>query len=164
MEGWPQMEIVKDVRPPSGLGKALFRLPLHLYRARLGFLFGRRILVLNHVGRVTGKPRQAVLEVIVREPDGSYVVASGWGTTAAWYRNVLQSPEVSIMVGTRTIPVTGVPVPTEEGADIMAQYATEHRAAAKFLLPRLMGYQVDGSLADFRAVGRHLPFLRFVPR
>jgi hypothetical protein len=27
-----------------------------------------------------------------------------------------------------------------------------------------MGFSVDGSEADFRAVGRHMPFVRFVPR
>lgn len=159
------MEIVKNVQPPKGLGRLLFRLPLHLYRVGLGWLFGGRIMVVNHVGRVTGKQRQVVLEVIAHDAnDGSYVVASGWGSAAAWYRNILQTPQVTIQVGRHTIPVTSVPLPTEEGADIMARYGTRHRVAAKHLLPRLMGFKVDGSEADFRAVGQHMPFVRFIPR
>lgn len=159
------MEIVKDVRPPTGLAGALFRLPARVYRVGLGGLFGHRIMVVNHVGRVTGKPRQAVLEVIEHDPhDGSYVVASGWGETAAWYRNLLHTPDVTIQVGRHTMPVTAVPLQPEEGADVMARYGRRHRVAARFMLPRVLGVSVDGSEADFRAVGRHLPFIRFVPR
>jgi hypothetical protein len=40
--------------------------------------------------------------------DGSYVMASGWGPDAAWYRNVRHMPEVTIQVGSRTRPVTGL--------------------------------------------------------
>lgn len=158
------MEIVKKVGPPKGLSRLLFRLPIPLYRRGLGWLFGSRLVLVNHVGRVTGKPRQVVLEVVSRDTDGSHVVASGWGPTAAWYRNLLHTPEVTIQVGRRTIPVTAIPLPADEGAEIMARYGSQHRMAAKVLLPRLMGYAVDGSETDFRAVGRHIPFIRLLPR
>lgn len=159
------MEIFKKVRPRAGLSWLLFRLPLHLYRRGLGWLFGHRLLLLNHVGRKSGKRRQAVLEVVEHDAsDGSYVVASGWGPGAAWYRNVRHMPDVTIQVGRSTIPVTGVPLPTNEGAEIFARYAPAHRTLAKYLLPRLMGYTVDGSESDFRAVGQYMPFVRFVPR
>ena len=157
------MKIVKNVRPPAGLTRFLFRIPIHLYRLRLGWLFGSRLLLLNHIGRVSGKPRQTVLEVAERDGD-SYVVASGWGPTAAWYRNILHTPEVSIQVGRRMIPVTAVPLTAEEGAEIFARYAARHRAAATYLLPRLMGFSVDGSEADFRAVGQRMPFVRLATR
>ncbi|MEV0085192.1 hypothetical protein [Saccharopolyspora sp. NPDC050642] len=61
------MEIAKKVRPPKGLSRLLFRLPIHLYRWGLGWLFGSRLVLVNHVGRVTGKPRQVVLEVVSRD-------------------------------------------------------------------------------------------------
>jgi deazaflavin-dependent oxidoreductase (nitroreductase family) len=157
------MKIVKNIQPPAGLTRLLFRIPIRLYRLRLGWLFGSRLLLLNHTGRVSGKPRQTVLEVAERDGDG-YVVASGWGPTAAWYRNILHTPEVTIQVGTRTIPVTAIPLDKDEGAEVFARYGSRHRAAAKYMLPRVLGFSVDGSDADFRAVGQHLPFVRFVPR
>jgi deazaflavin-dependent oxidoreductase (nitroreductase family) len=159
------MEIVKRVRPPTGLMRLLFRLPIHAYRLRLGWLFGGRILLLNHVGRVTGKRRQVILEVVAHDvSDGSYVVASGWGPAAAWYRNVLHTPDVTIQVGSRTMAVRALPLPAEEAAEIFARYASRHRTAAKLLLPRLMGFAVDGSEDDFRSVGQRIPFVRLVPR
>lgn len=159
------MKIVKHVRPPSGTSRALFRAPIYLYRLGLGWLFGKRILLLNHIGRVSGKRRQVVLELVEHDrTDGSFVVASGWGSTAAWYRNILHTPQVSIQVARRTIPVTAVPLTAEQGAEIFARYAARHRAAARYLLPRLMGFSVDGSEADFRAVGQRMPFVRLAIR
>jgi deazaflavin-dependent oxidoreductase (nitroreductase family) len=159
------MKIVKHVRPPSGVSRTLFRAPIHLYRLGLGWLFGNRMLLLNHTGRASGRQRQVILEVVEHDrADGSFVVASGWGPTAAWYRNVLHTPDVSIQVGRRTIPVTALPLTADEGADVFARYASQHRVAATFLLPRLMGFAVDGSEADFRAVGQRMPFVRLVTR
>ena len=157
------MEIVKNIQPPAGVTRLVFRIPIHLYRLRLGWLFGSRLLLLNHTGRVSGKPRQTVLEVAERDGD-SYLVASGWGPTAAWYRNVLHNPDVTVQVGTRTIAVKATPLDKEEGAQAFVRYASRHRAAAKYVLPRVLGFSVDGSDADFHAVGQHLPFVRFVPR
>ncbi|MBF6239102.1 nitroreductase family deazaflavin-dependent oxidoreductase [Nocardia otitidiscaviarum] len=159
------MDIVKNIGPPTGLKRWFFRLPIHFYHWHLGWIFGGRMMLLHHIGRKSGKPREVVLEVVHHDPaDGSYIVASGWGPTAAWYRNLQQNPEVTIQVGRRTIPVTAAFVPQQDGAEIFARYAVEHRRAAEKLLPRLMGYKVDGSQADFRAVGERIPFVRFVPR
>ena len=97
--------------------------------------------------------------------DDSFVVASGWGPTAAWYQNVLHAPDVTIQVRRRTLPVRAVQLNEDDGADIFARsYAVRHRVLAKYLLPRLMGFSVDGSEADFREAGQHMPFVRFVPR
>jgi hypothetical protein len=54
-------------RPPSGLRRALLRAPIWLYRAGLGGLLGRRVLLLTHIGRSTGRARQVVLEVAARD-------------------------------------------------------------------------------------------------
>lgn len=159
------MKIIKQVQPPSGLSRILFRAPLAMFRAKLGWIFGNRILLLHHIGRVTGKNREVVLEVVDHDPStGVYTVASGWGAASAWYRNVLADPRVTIEVGHRTIAVTAVPLAQAEGADIFARYAMRHRILARYLLPRLMGFSVDGSPEDFRAAGERIPFIRFVPR
>ncbi|SBS76267.1 conserved hypothetical protein [uncultured Mycobacterium sp.] len=159
------MKIVKTPQPPSASSRFVYRLPIYVYRLGLGWLFGARLMLLNHTGRVSGKRRQTVLEVVEHDrTDGSYIVASGWGPAAAWYRNVLQTPEVSIQVGRKTMPSVALPLSEEEGAEVFARYAARHRIAAKLLLPRVLGFSVDGSHADFREVGHRLPFIRFVAR
>ncbi len=159
------MKIVKTPQPPTASSRFVYRLPIYVYRLGLGWLFGSRIMLLNHTGRVSGKRRQTVLEVVEHDrADGSYVAASGWGPAAAWYRNVLQTPEVSIQVGRKTMPAVAIPLTGEEGAEVFTHYAARHRIAAKLLLPRVLGFSVDGSDADFGEVGRRLPFIRFIAR
>ena len=55
------MKIVKNVQPPAGLGRRLYRVPIYLYRAGLGWMFRDRLMLLHHIGRVSGKQRQALL-------------------------------------------------------------------------------------------------------
>lgn len=155
------MEIRDRPAPPKGLRRTFARLPIHLYRLRLGWLLGERFLLLHHIGRISGKPRQVVLEV-VEHTDGGYVVCSGFGRQADWYRNVLEHPDVTIQVGRNRRAATAHPVPAPEGGETMARYASRHPKAA-VRLARLMGFTVDGTADDYRRVGRELPFLRLTP-
>ncbi|KDE97743.1 nitroreductase [Mycolicibacterium aromaticivorans JS19b1 = JCM 16368] len=159
------MRMVKHLDPSAGVSRLLLRIPVYLYRIGCGWLFADRLLLLHHVGRITGRPRRTVLEVVDHDrTTGSYVVASGWGTGAAWYRNVIAAPEVSIQVGRRTFPVIAAALSESDGAEVFARYAARHRTLARYVLPHLLGLPVDGSDTDFRALGRRLPFIQFVPR
>lgn len=158
------MEKVTPPPPPTGLRRALFRLPITLYRWRLGWLLGRRFVLIEHLGRRSGRWRQTVVEVVGRDPAaGTVTVASGFGRTADWYRNLLAHPEATIQVGGRRQAVRAVPLGPEEGADAMVGYARRHPRAGRYL-SRFMGFEVDGGEADYREVGRAVPFLRFLPR
>ncbi|TDD83811.1 nitroreductase family deazaflavin-dependent oxidoreductase [Actinomadura darangshiensis] len=155
------MEIVERPAPPTGLRRLLWRLPIRLYRMGLGPLLGRRIMLLTHTGRVSGRPRQVVVEVVQKDGDG-YVAASGFGPRADWYRNVMATPGVTLQIAGKKIQATAAPIATDEGAEIMARYAPRHPAAARQLC-KLMGFAVDGSVEDYRQVGRQIPFVRFTP-
>jgi deazaflavin-dependent oxidoreductase (nitroreductase family) len=156
------VRIVGRKPPPARHARLLFRLPIHLYRLGLGRLLGGRFLLLHHRGRVSGKLRQVVLEVVDHNHHANltYTVASGFGDKADWYRNVLTDPEVGIQVAALRGAATATALDTGEGAAVMAKYANRHGAAAKKLC-RFMGFEVDGSEADYSEVGRHIPFVRF---
>jgi deazaflavin-dependent oxidoreductase (nitroreductase family) len=156
------MRIIQKPAPPTGLRRRLWRLPIQLYRLGLGPLLGQRVMLLTHLGRVSGRPRQAVIEVVEHDERG-WVAASGFGPRADWYQNVMKAPDVTIQVGGRTLPVTATPLPAGEGAELMARYAPRHPAAAR-RLSKIMGFEVDGSVRDYREVGRLVPFVRFIPR
>lgn len=152
--------------PPSGLRRLFFRLPIWLYRLHLGRLLGERMLLLSHVGRKSGKVRQAVLEVVEHDAGtDTFYVASGFGARSDWYQNVLHTPDVVIQVGGRTLPVTAVPLTPEQSGDMLVDYARRHPTAAKTLSQRVMGIDVDGSDARYREIGRkYVPFVAFRPR
>ena len=61
---------------PHGLLRFGLRLPIWLYRLHLGWLFGNRFLLLTHIGRKSGLPRQTVIEVVKhdKESDRFFVV------------------------------------------------------------------------------------------
>ncbi|WP_405166607.1 nitroreductase family deazaflavin-dependent oxidoreductase [Nocardia sp. NBC_01499] len=112
----------------------LVRAPIQLYRAGLGFLFGSRMLMLQHIGRKSGETRYVVLEVVDRPAPGEYVIVSGFGTRAQWYRNIRTNPQVRISTGTtRNRPGIATPMTGEESATALAHYVRDHPAAWKKL-------------------------------
>jgi len=152
-------------KPPIGLGRLAFRAPIYLFRAGLGGLLGGRFLLLNHIGRKSGQPRQAVLEVVNHDRrSDTYFVASGYGRSSQWFRNIKTNPEVTIQVGWRKLAVTADILGPEESGEMMVQYARRYPRAAKNL-SRLIGYQVDGSEEGYHQIAaEHIPFVAMRPK
>ncbi len=147
--------------PPRGLKAIPWRLPIWLYRLGLGFLLGERFLLLNHIGRKSGKVRQAVLEVMLKETDPlAYVVGSGFGERSDWFRNVMHTPEVVIRVGRRRYRARAARLPHDEALTRFRQYAREHPRALKELT-HLLHYDYDGSEESLEALSRAIPVVRF---
>jgi deazaflavin-dependent oxidoreductase (nitroreductase family) len=88
-------------RQPGRLALLVFRTPLPLYRAGLGWLFlGRTFLVLTHVGRKTGKPHATAAMVLAEDgPSGEAVICSVWGPRADWIRNLHANPALRVQIG-----------------------------------------------------------------
>ncbi len=153
-------------QPPSGWLRLALRLPLVLYRLRLGWLLGERFLRLYHVGRKTGQVRETVVEVVHHDQLGNiYYIVSGWGYKAQWYQNLMAMPDVVIQVSSRRWGVTAETLPPELGADILIKYRTQHpRAAGE--LSRVMGINIARTsptgLIDI--VHESLPVIALRPR
>ncbi|MFM9370685.1 nitroreductase family deazaflavin-dependent oxidoreductase [Streptomyces sp. Da 82-17] len=148
---------------PRGARRFLARLPIGLYRVGLGPLLGRRLLLLHHVGRTTGLDRRVVLEVVAYDRErGSLTVASGFGPGAAWYRNLRAHPTTTVQTGNRRRAVTAHFLTEDEGAELMAGYASRHPRTARRLCG-FMGFDVDGGAEAYRAAGRRIPFVRLDP-
>ena len=79
--------------------RRLMRAPIWIYKARAGALFGSHILMVEHVGRKSGARRYAVLEVVDHSAPDTYVVASGFGRKAQWFRNIQVNPRVRVYAG-----------------------------------------------------------------
>ena len=88
---------MKNVKPPKGFARLVWRAPIWLYKLGLGGLLKNRFMLLNHTGRKSGRksglPRQNVLEIIrYDEQNDLFYVASGFGEKAAWFRNITANP------------------------------------------------------------------------
>lgn len=154
----------KQPSPPQGLSRLFFRLPIWLYRLGLGGILGGRFLLINHIGRKSGQPRQAVVEVVRHDAvTDVYIVCSGFGENAQWFQNLMHMPDVIIQAGRRSLSVRAERLPAEVGGDEMVDYARRHpKSAAE--LAKFMGFTVDASDTGYRAIGEQLPFVAFHPR
>jgi deazaflavin-dependent oxidoreductase (nitroreductase family) len=145
---------IRDVQPPRGLARKLYRLPIRLFHLHLGWLLMSHFLLLTHSGRKSGQPRQTVLEVLLhdRAKDVYYVMA-GWGERSDWVKNIEKTPQVQISVGRRHVrAIARCLLPEEAESKVMA-YARQHPHLIRSL-PRLLGYRTDGTEEDLRALAR----------
>lgn len=96
-------------RRPRGLIRLMMRAPLPLYRFRLGrrslgelllwALFWHPHIRVVHTGRATGQRHQTILEVIrFDQRHSEWIVASMFGPTSDWYRNVQATPAMEVEV------------------------------------------------------------------
>ncbi|MGH3959064.1 nitroreductase family deazaflavin-dependent oxidoreductase [Mycobacterium sp.] len=124
----------------------LMRAPIWIYRARAGALLGSRLLMIEHVGRKSGAPRHVVLEVVEHPTRDSYVVASGFGEKAQWFRNIQANPHVRVYAGSRAPARASARVLNQQEADrTLAAYTSRHpRAWARFkgILEETMGREI----------------------
>ena len=116
--------------------RAVVRFPIWLYRSHLGFLFGSRLLIMEHRSRRSGLPRYVALEVVDHPSGDCCVVASGFGKTSQWLRNVEADPHVRVSVGRRHLaPAMARPLSRTDTAAALAAYARRHRFAWAALKP-----------------------------
>src|SRR5574338_976646 len=153
------LEKVKDVRPPRGLARFGFRLPIGLYRLGLGGLLGKRFLLLTHTGRKTGLERQTVLEVVRFDQETSTLtVAAGFGTRSDWYQNIRANQHVVVQFEQKRWPMVAEFLSPVQSGEILLSYARNYPRALK-MLAGFLGYRLDGSPESIRALGQDLALL-----
>jgi deazaflavin-dependent oxidoreductase (nitroreductase family) len=147
------------VRPPRGFSRLLWRLPIGLYRAHLGWILTGHFLMLEHIGRKSGKVRQAVIEVVKHDKvkDVYYVVA-GFGSNSDWYQNLLKTPRARIQSGFRKEEVDASVLSIDEAENIIMDYARRYPAAIR-TLARILGYEIKKGEEDYRALVRFVPIV-----
>src|SRR3972149_10125841 len=154
---------VKTLKPPRGLSRFLFRLPIAMYRLGLGGLLGKRFVRLDHVGRRSGILRHVVLEVVRYDREsGACVVAVGFGKRSDWFLNVTENPRIGFTVGRTFRKGTAVRLSDQEAGFELVRYEKEHPLAWKEL-SHFMGYQLDGTREDTLALGKLVPMFILQP-
>lgn len=138
---------MSTARPLSWLGAAgarilrsrpLMRAPIWIYKARAGAVLGSRLLMLEHIGRKSGVRRYVVLEVVDHPTPHSYVVVSGFGEKAQWFRNIKANPQVRVYVGSRgPLPATARIMTQQEADHALGAYISAHPQAWERFRPVL---------------------------
>ena len=145
-------------KPPSKLSRALYRSPIPLYRAGLGWLMPGRLLMLTHVGRRSGEYRFAVLEVVRADPE-AFLVPAAYGPRADWYRNLEKTPTARVNHKGKVYDVAAERLSEAEATQEFTTYAATYPKAAANL-GRVMGL----SFEDPAGVAGRIPLMRLVVR
>ena len=104
-----------------------------MYRATGGKLFGRMgknpILLLNTVGRKSGKKRATPLLYVVDGEDFVIIASKGGAPThPAWYLNLMANPDATVEVEDRKVLVRSEEVDGEEKARLWQKMAEMYPA------------------------------------
>ena len=154
-------------RTPGPVLRWLLRLPVFLYRWRLGWLLGGRFLLLVHAGRRTGREYHTVVEVVGHDrATGEWTVVAGFGRASDWYRNVMAGGAVRVVVGRRSFEPAVRELDEDAAVQVLAAYERRNRAVApvvRAVLSRLAGRRYTGTEADRRRLVQQLPLIGFRP-
>lgn len=148
-------------RKPTGLLRLLLRVPILLYRARAGWLLGRRFVYIAHRGRRTGARREVVVEVVRYLPAvPELAVVAAWGRHPDWYLNLKAGPAVEIRIGTQIWrrPEHRI-LDATDTVELLRTYQDAHPRVWK-RLAQVLGLPVDPKDTDLAAVHA----LVFTPR
>jgi deazaflavin-dependent oxidoreductase (nitroreductase family) len=140
----------------------IFKLPLILYRAGLGWVFGHRFMLLTHIGRRSGKVRHTILAVLEFDPESREIKAMSAWSASDWYLNLQANPAVQVETGfTRYVPVLRALAP-EEIASLFVNYRRNHPIFSRIVC-RIPGWRIDSSYEEFLDLARTLRGVAFRP-
>lgn len=128
-------------RRPGMLRRWFYRVPVFLYRMGLGGLVPRQAL-LTTIGRKSGRPRHAVVEVMKHDAaTDTYYVSSSYGVHSDWYRNLQANPALRLRVRGRRFPGRATVLPREEGEQFLFDCWQRERSYYQVAF-RLMGLKI----------------------
>jgi deazaflavin-dependent oxidoreductase (nitroreductase family) len=141
----------------------IFKLPLFLYRLRLGWILGKRFMQLTHVGRHSGKVRRTVLAVLRFDAQTNEIVAISAWTGSDWYSNIQASPALQVETGfVHYVPRQRTLSPQEITTAFIA-YRKQHPIFSRIIC-RIPGWKWDSTDAEFLELARTLRGVAFTPK
>lgn len=148
---------------PGTLLRAMFRLPVYLYRLDLGWLLGHRFLMVTHRGRKTGLLRQTVVEVLRYDPaTQESIVISALGERADWFRNLRANPPLEVQTArARYVPLYRVPTP-DETASVLGTFSRDHPLEMR-VAEWMMGWENTRTEEGQRALSQSVRLVAFRP-
>ena len=141
----------------------ILKLPLVLYRLRLGWLLGRRFMQLTHVGRRSGKVRRTVLAVLSFDPQTKEIKAVSAWNASEWYKNIQAAPALQVETGsTHYVPVQR-DLSADEIARLFVEFCRQHPLFSRMVC-RIPGWKWDSSYEEFLVLARTLRGVAFLPK
>ncbi len=147
---------------PGPLLRFVFRLPIWQYKMGLQGPISGQILILNTIGRKSGKSRQTALGYGYDAESKTYSVMTGWGGSSDWYQNALANPNVELWIGRQRIKAIANPVTSDQAIEKMKALIAINPHASD-MLGKLSKKPFDGSETWYQEMVRLFPYLSLTP-
>jgi len=141
----------------------IFKLPVFLYRLRLGWLLGKRFMQLTHIGRRSGKVRRTILAVLRFDDQTKEIYAVSAWKGSDWYYNIQATPAVRVETGF----VHYVPEQRTLSVEEITKTFMEYRQAHPFfsrMICRIPGWKWDSTYEEFLELAGALRGVAFRPK
>lgn len=156
------VSVKQDEKAPSFM-VPIFRLPIFLYRFKLGWLLGNRFMQLTHVGRHSGKVRRTILAVLRFDPDSKEILAVSAWKGSDWYYNIQAAPALHVESGRVSYVPQQRTVSAEEITTAFVAYRKRHPLFSRIIC-RIPGWKWDSSYEEFLELARTLRGVAFRPQ
>ncbi len=148
--------------PPAFIAR-FFKLPLFFYRIGMGWVFGKRFMVLTHVGRKSGKVHRSVLAVLGYDPKTREIKAVSPWTSSNWFRNIQATPALEVQTaGVRYAPRQRMLTPEEIAASFV-EFRRQYPVFSR-MIARIPGWNIDSTYDEFLELARTLRGVAFEPK
>lgn len=152
----------EEVRAPA-LMIPIFKLPLFFYRIGLGWIFGKRFLLLTHVGRRSGKVRKTILAILRFDDQTNEIMAISAWRASDWFYNIQAAPALEVETGRiRFAPLQRTLSP-EEIALLFVEYRTKHPVFSRIVC-QIPHWKWNSSYEEFLELARTLRGVAFRPK
>jgi len=157
-----EQTVKKEEKAPSFM-VPIFKLPILLYRLKLGWLLGNRFMQLTHIGRHSGKVRQTILAVLLFDSKTQEILAVSAWKGSDWYYNIQALPALQVESGrVRYVPQQRTLSP-EEIATAFVEYCKRNPIFSRIIC-RIPGWKWDSSYEEFLELARTLRGVAFRPQ
>lgn len=133
--------------------------PVFAWRFGLGPVVGHYVMILTQIDHKTGNPTKTSLKFF--EMNGIKYVANLFGAQAAWYRNLLANPRVSIQTSDGTEQMVAIPITQDDELITIIDWVKDRNP--KFIARYMQEFGVQLSHKDILLHKNDLIFLRFDP-
>jgi deazaflavin-dependent oxidoreductase (nitroreductase family) len=140
-----------------------FKTPLILYRLGLGWMLGKRFMLLTHVGRRSGKVYRSVLAVLRFDEKTHEIQAVSPWSASNWYRNIQTTPALAVETGFVRYAPTQRSLSPEEIATLFIEFRRKYPIFSR-MVARIPGWKIDSSYEEFLELARSLRGVAFQPK
>ena len=150
---------------PSWILKFFFKVPVWIHK--LGFggwerLIGAQWMLITTVGRKSGKPRDAMVDVMDYDAaSDTYFIEAAYGSRADWYRNMQANPIFDARVGRRKFKARAMPLSNEGAGELMVQFYRKKPAYTRSVMA-MVGMKFENE-EQLRTLGSKLTLLAVKP-